>query len=440
MKRSVRWTLLASVIAALAMFVAACGSSSSSSSSTSSSSSRPARRTRRRCYAGQEGWQAHLSRPPATSTTSTRARTTTRSATWSSTPSNRPLYSYKPDNSVKPVPDLAEGEPQISADKKTITVKIKQGRQVRARRSTARSRPPTSSTRSSVPSSPNVAERLRRRVLPVDRRRAEDAGTGRSSRSRASQTPDDNTLVFKLNKPQAPLVSRRARDADHGAGAQGVRDEVRQEGAVDYDQHVAFTGPYMVKNDARRQGHRPRAGQADRDRPQPELGQATRLPPRVPGLDHHPGGQRRPDGRAPRAQRPATGLLRRRRRRRRSSSRPCTRNKDQVLLVPSGGTRCIALNTTIKPFDNINVRKAIIAGFDRNALRQTRGGPVVGDDRQHYIPPGIPGFEEAGGLKRPPTSTSSEPGGDMAWPRSTCRPPRPGVPVSNGKYAGAARS
>ena len=51
-----------------------------------------------------------------------------------------------------------------------------------------------------------------------------------------------------------------------------------------------------------------------------------------------------------------------------------TRNKDQLGSSPRGGTRYIALNTTIKPFDNVNVRKAIIAGFDRNALRLTRGG------------------------------------------------------------------
>ena len=40
---------------------------------------------------------------------------------------NRTLYSFKPDNSEKPVPDLAAGPPQISADNKTITVKIKPG-------------------------------------------------------------------------------------------------------------------------------------------------------------------------------------------------------------------------------------------------------------------------------------------------------------------------
>src|SRR3954468_14693172 len=39
----------------------------------------------------------------------------------------RPLYSYKPDDAKTPAPDLAEGPPQISADGKTVTVKIRSG-------------------------------------------------------------------------------------------------------------------------------------------------------------------------------------------------------------------------------------------------------------------------------------------------------------------------
>ena len=57
------------------------------------------------------------------------------------------------------------------------------------------------------------------------------------------------------------------------------------------------------------------------------------------------------------------------------------------------------MNTTVKPFDDINVRKAVSAGFDRNALLLTRGGKLVGDMPTHYLPPGIAGFEEAGGTK-----------------------------------------
>ncbi len=76
-----------------------------------------------------------------------------------------------------------------------------------------------------------------------------------------------------------------------------------------------------------------------------------------------------------------------------------TNRKDQLLLPSGGGGRWIAMNTTIKPFDDINVRKAVIAGFDREALRLARGGALVGDVATHFLPPGIAGFEEAGGLK-----------------------------------------
>jgi peptide/nickel transport system substrate-binding protein len=55
------------------------------------------------------------------------------------------------------------------------------------------------------------------------------------------------------------------------------------------------------------------------------------------------------------------------------------------------------LNTTKPPFNDINVRKAVIAGFDKTALRQGRGGPTIGDIAYHFLPVNFPGFEEAGG-------------------------------------------
>jgi peptide/nickel transport system substrate-binding protein len=73
--------------------------------------------------------------------------------------------------------------------------------------------------------------------------------------------------------------------------------------------------------------------------------------------------------------------------------------KGQLVLIPSGGGRWISMNTTIKPFDDINVRKAVVAGFDRNALILTRGGKLVGDPATHILPPGMAGFEQPGGMK-----------------------------------------
>src|SRR4051812_42116548 len=40
---------------------------------------------------------------------------------------NRSLYSFKPEDSSTPVPDLAEGPPDVSADNKTITIKVRSG-------------------------------------------------------------------------------------------------------------------------------------------------------------------------------------------------------------------------------------------------------------------------------------------------------------------------
>jgi peptide/nickel transport system substrate-binding protein len=69
----------------------------------------------------------------------------------------------------------------------------------------------------------------------------------------------------------------------------------------------------------------------------------------------------------------------------------------QLPILP--GYRHISMRTDEPPFDDINVRKAVIANSDREALRNTRGGPLVGAVAQHYISPGFPGFEEGGGYE-----------------------------------------
>jgi peptide/nickel transport system substrate-binding protein len=100
--------------------------------------------------------------------------------------------------------------------------------------------------------------------------------------------------------------------------------------------------------------------------------------------------------------------------------------------VPSGGGRWISLNMTIKPFDDINVRKAILAASDRDALRKTRGGAAIGDIPTHYIPPGLQGFEEAGGMQGPGVDFLAKPTGDPALAAEYMK--KAGYP--SGKYTG----
>ena len=89
--------------------------------------------------------------------------------------------------------------------------------------------------------------------------------------------------------------------------------------------------------------------------------------------------------------------------------------KDQLVLTPpTGRYRFIALNTRDRAVRQPDVRRAIVAAFDRNALRQAFGGELVGDIPTHFIPPGQPGFEEAGGEAGPGLDFLAKPEGDMA--------------------------
>ncbi|MGZ8633781.1 MAG: ABC transporter substrate-binding protein, partial [Solirubrobacteraceae bacterium] len=160
---------------------------------------------------------------------------------------NRTLYSYGPGDNEKPRPDIADGEPQISSDQKTITVKLKKG----------------------IKFSPPVNREVTSKDIKYAFERAFSSHVpspyasvyfadivGAPSKPGAIkdipgiETPDDSTIVFKLKGPSAALVSQ--------ALAMPISTPVPEEHAKKfdaktpstYDQYVVFTGPYMYKNDA----------------------------------------------------------------------------------------------------------------------------------------------------------------------------------------------
>jgi peptide/nickel transport system substrate-binding protein len=91
----------------------------------------------------------------------------------------------------------------------------------------------------------------------------------------------------------------------------------------------------------------------------------------------------------------------------------------QLTLTPGGGNRYIAFNVTKPPFNNINTRKAAIAVSDRLALLDTRGGLLSGALATHFIPPGIPGYQQAGGAAGPTNlDFIQHPNGDLALAES----------------------
>lgn len=108
---------------------------------------------------------------------------------------------------------------------------------------------------------------------------------------------------------------------------------------------------------------------------------------------------------------------------------------EQLTMVPAGATLYASLNTTIPPLDDIDVRKAIVAATDRTALRLARGGDVAGPLATHFIPPGMPGFREAGGIRGPDLDFLASPEGDPDLAASYMR--RAGYP--DGRYDGHAK-
>ena len=262
MRRSVRWTLFASVWRRSRSFVAACGGSDNEQQQSSGGGGSD--HGRHRDQGGQEGRHAHATSPPLTSTTSTRARRTTRSATWSQ-------YADEPHALLVQARRLGQAgagprrraSREISDDNKTITVKHQEGRQVRAAGQPRGQDRRTSSTRSSAPSPSNVpsgyAGRTSARIVgaPTKPTTGDQADLGH-------QTPDDT-------HDRLQAQDGRARRSSSQALVMPITVPVPEEYAEKfdaktpstYDQHVASTGPYMVKNDADGQA-RPATSRASR--------------------------------------------------------------------------------------------------------------------------------------------------------------------------------
>src|SRR6058998_422166 len=115
----------------------------------------------------------------------------------------RPLFSYKPDDATNPVPDLADGDAQISNGGKTVTIKLKKG---------VKFSPPVSREVTSA----DVKYALERDFLPqvgngyastywADLQGVAAFTSGKTKEISGIQTPDKSTVVLKLARPTAAV-------------------------------------------------------------------------------------------------------------------------------------------------------------------------------------------------------------------------------------------
>jgi peptide/nickel transport system substrate-binding protein len=321
------------------------------------------------------------------------------------------LYNYKPEDGVNAVPDLAESDPQVSEDGKTVTVKIKAG---------VKFSPPVDREVTSK----DVKYAIERGFFNTVNNGYAGAYFGDLEGAKVGakpgatidgiKTPDDTTIEFHLTKGTGGVLA--------GALALPLSAPVPEEYASKFDaknpseygQNQVATGPYMIENDASGKAIGYQAGRRIHLVRNPNWDASLDFKPAYLDEIDMPQGN---DDTTVASRKilegesmingdfsPDPAVLK----------QVVTRQKDQLALVPNGGGRWVAMNTTIKPFDNVDVRRAVVAGFDREAMRLTRGGELIGDMPTHFIPPEVPGFEEAGGLEGPGIDFYSKPAGDAA--------------------------
>ncbi|HEX6712883.1 MAG TPA: ABC transporter substrate-binding protein [Thermoleophilaceae bacterium] len=348
---------------------------------------------------------------------------------------HRTLYRYKPNDTDKPSPDLAEGEPTISQDGKTITIKIRTG---------VKFSPPVNREVTTK----DVKYAMERDFLPqvangyaggywADIIGVDEYKAGKAKEISGITTPDDQTLVIKIKRPTAAIVI--------GAMALPGTAPVPKEYAAKFDAgkqsqyglHLVTTGPYMVENDASGKitGYQP--GRRITMVRNPNWDKSTDWRPAYldkiiveEGDEPNVGNRKILNGQSmvanPTDLAPPPQFLKQ------NLNGP---KKDQLIASPyTGRTRWVSLNTQVKPFDDINVRKAVFAGMDRKAMNLAFGGETVGKIANHIIPPGVAGFEEAGGLAGPDLDFLKNPEGDPDLAAEYMKK----AGFSSGKYNGPA--
>ncbi len=322
----------------------------------------------------------------------------------------RPLYSYPPNSANKLQPDVAAGPPTISDGGRTLTVTI---------RKHIYFSPPVNREVTAA----DVAYAIERGANPnvncpyfhtyfSDVVGAASANGGPIA---GIQTPSRDELVFHLLKPTAALL--------YGALSLPLSAPVPSEFARPLDAHspttygseyLIATGPYMLKSNS--------AGKFLGIGYQPgKSATLVRNPNWNPHSDYRPaylnevqiniGGEPAVIGQQVlRGQNvaqnddPAQSIVK----------EAYESHPRQVTFTPGSGTYYASLDNVHGPFKNIDLRKAVWAALDRDAIVKVFGGPLVAAPMTHFLYPGVAGYEQAGGAAGPHVDYNEHPEGDMA--------------------------
>ncbi|MGO9791291.1 MAG: ABC transporter substrate-binding protein [Solirubrobacteraceae bacterium] len=104
----------------------------------------------------------------------------------------------------------------------------------------------------------------------------------------------------------------------------------------------------------------------------------------------------------------------------------------QITFTPGSGTHYGGLDTQHGPFVNVDLRRAVWAAVDREAIVKARGGSLVAAPLTHFLTPGTDGYLQAGGAAGPSYPWNADLDGNLAVAQKYMK--LAGYP--SGKYTG----
>ncbi|HSZ70784.1 MAG TPA: ABC transporter substrate-binding protein [Solirubrobacteraceae bacterium] len=342
----------------------------------------------------------------------------------------RPLYSYPPNTANKLEPDVAAAAPVISAGGKTVTVTIKPHIYFS---------PPVNREVNSG----DVAYAIERGANPnvvtpyFHTYFADLVGAAKANGGPIAgiETPSRDTIVFHLTKPTATLL--------YGALSLPLSAPVPPEFAKALDAHspttygteyLVATGPYMLKSDSHGKflgiGYQPGKSATLVRNPNWNPHSDYR-PAYLDQIDINIGGEPTVIGQqvlkgedVVQNDNPAQSIVK----------EAYERYPSQITFTPGSGTYYASLDTAHGPFKSLDLRKAVWAALDRDAIVKVFGGPLVAQPMTHFLYPGVAGYEQAGGTAGPKVDYNEHPEGDMAVAAKYMKL----AGYASGKYTGSA--
>jgi peptide/nickel transport system substrate-binding protein len=431
--RSLRMILMAVLATALSVALAACGSSSSSQSAnaTSGGSTTPGVQspTEQSLTGGKQGGALdevqsedfeHLDPGQAYFQLDYQITNSTQ----------RALYSYKPNTFSESSPDLAEGPAKLTDGNKLITIDIRKG---------VHFSPPVNREVTAADvvyafervANPNVANPYYLGYLSsIEGIKAANGGPIAGVKATGKYT-----VQVKLTAPEAPIVVASMVLPWSAPVPKEYAAKFDAKKPSEYVNYQVASGPYMLKADASGKilgtGYQP--GKSATLVRNPNWKASTDFRPAylneikisIGGDTNVIGRQVLEGSKMVQSDAPAAPILK----------LALQQHRSQLVISAGGGAgdRYIALNNTDGPFKNVNLRKALWAATDREALDRLRGGKTVADVMTHFLWNGIAGFEEAGGFPGPKVDYNENPQGNMAVAEKYMK--LAGFP--SGKYTGS---